>query len=177
MDSVLEVPAASASPPAKTGRAGGGFGLARRLKVARWVVPALLVVLVVGYEAGPSRWLSATYGDTYHLWAEILIYGAVGPVIAFGLLDFLGRWLAEKETAELQSRLLSRARERVQLSEQLSDRALQELFAASMQLCELEAQLPNLPPEAAERLRQICQSFDHAIRHLRDHLMNASLSD
>jgi len=128
------------------------------------------VLLVVVYEVGPARWIQDGVGDAYHFVAEILFYGTVGPLLAFLLLRFLGRWLEERETSELQARVLAQAREHAQVSRELSDDALQTLFAASMLLASLKSTLPDLPPEAASALREMQQSLDRVIRQLSDHL-------
>ncbi|MBI4768852.1 MAG: hypothetical protein HY784_00175 [Chloroflexi bacterium] len=106
-------------------------------------MPVGLLLLVVVYEAGPARWIHDRLGDNYHFVAEVLFYGTTGPALAFVLLDFLGRWLEERETSELQAQVLAQARERAKISHQLSDDALQTLFAASALLTSLESSLPE----------------------------------
>ena len=128
------------------------------------------MLLVVIYEIGPARWIQDGVGDAYHFVAEILLYGTVGPLLAFLLLRFLGRWLEERETSELQAQVLAQAREHARVSRELSDDALQTLFAVSTLLASLESTLPNLSPEAAPTLHETQQSLDCAIRRLRDHL-------
>ena len=139
----------------------------------RWLqflVPAALVLLVVAYEIGPARWLHDRLGSEAHFVAEILVYGSVGPVLAFLLLHLLGRWLEERETSDLQARVLAQAYEHVRIGRKLGDDALQALFAASMLLASLKSSLPDPPPEAASNLLDIQRSLDSAIRRLRDHL-------
>jgi signal transduction histidine kinase len=146
--------------------------LERRLGLLRWLVPAGLLLLVVAYEIGPARWIHDRLGATFHFAAEILVYGTVGPVLAFVLLDFLGRWLEERETSELQAQVLARAREQARLNYQLSDDTLQALFAASVRLTTLEASLPDLPPEAAAQLRETQAALNQAIQQLHARLLN-----
>ena len=134
------------------------------------MAPAALVVLVVVYEIGPAHWLHDRLGEEAHFVAEILVYGSVGPLLAFLLLHLLGRWLEEKETSDLQARVLAQAYEHVRISRKLSDDALQALFAASMLLASLKSSLPDPLPETASNLLAVQQSLDGAIRRLRDHL-------
>jgi signal transduction histidine kinase len=141
-----------------------------RLKQLRWIIPAGLLLIVAGYELGPSMWLAEHIGPALHLLVEILIYGTVGPTLAFVLLTILGRWQDERETSDLQSRLLSAARAQVRAHRQMSDRALQELFAASMHLSALEA---GLEPDTAEELRAIRRALDASIQQLRAELLSA----
>ena len=139
----------------------------------RWLqflVPAALVVLVAVYEIGPAHWLHDRLGEEAHFVAEILVYGSVGPVLAFLLLHLLGRWIEEKETSDLQARVLAQAYEHVRISHKLSDDALQALFAASMLLASLKSSLPDPLPETASNLLAVQRSLDSAIRRLRDHL-------
>jgi len=146
--------------------------LRRRLGLLQWLVPAGLLLLVVAYEVGPSRWIHDRMGDTYHFVAEILVYGTIGPVLAFILLDFLGRWLEERETSDLQAQVLARAREQARLHRQLSDDTLQALFAVSLRLTTLESNWPDLPPEAAAQLRETQAALNQAIQRLHTRLMN-----
>jgi signal transduction histidine kinase len=146
--------------------------LRHRLGLLQWLVPAGLLLLVVAYEVGPSRWIHDRMGDTYHFVAEILVYGTVGPVLAFILLDFLSRWLEERETSDLQAQVLARAREQARLHRQLSDDTLQALFAISLQLTTLESNWPDLPPEAAAQLRETQAALNEAIQRLHTRLMN-----
>jgi signal transduction histidine kinase len=146
--------------------------LRRRLGLLQWLVPAGLLLLVVAYEIGPSRWIHDRMGDTYHFVAEILVYGTVGPVLAFILLDFLGRWLEERETSDLQAQVLARAREQARLHRQLSDDTLQALFAVSLRLTTLESSWPDLPPEAAAQVRETQAALNQAIQQLNARLTN-----
>ena len=146
------------------------YTLRRWLGLLQVLVPAGLVLLVVAYEIGPARWIYDGLGEAYHFVAEILFYGTVGPVLAFLLLHLLHRWLEEKETSDVQAQVLAQAREYARTSRELSDDALQTLFAASMLLASLKSAVPDLPPEAASSLLEIEQSLDLAIQKLRNHL-------
>lgn len=144
--------------------------LRRRLSLLKWLVPACLVFLVVVYELGPSRWIHDGLGSDHHFVVEILVYGTVGPTLAFLVLHLLDYWLEERETTELQALVLAHARERVRISRELSDDALQILFAASTLLATLKTATPDLSPETAAALRETEQALSHAIQQLRDHL-------
>jgi len=146
--------------------------LRRRLSLLQKLAPIGLLFLVIAYEIGPARWIHDWLGDAYHFVAEILVYGTVGPALAYLLLDFLGRWLEERETSELQAKVLAQAREHARISHQLSDEAVQALFAASMLLTSFTSSLSELPPEVASQLREAEQGLHQAIQQLRAHLLN-----
>jgi PAS domain S-box-containing protein len=64
----------------------------------------MLVLLVVVYQLGLVRWVNNTFGELAHLSAEFFLYALVGPLLIYGALRFIGRWLDEEdETARLAS--------------------------------------------------------------------------
>lgn len=146
-----------------------------RFGLLRWLLPLGLLLFVVAYEVGPSRWIHDNLGDAFHFAAEIVLYGTVGPILAFILLNFMDRWLEERETSELQAQVLAQAREQAKISHKLSDDTLQALFATSVLLAALESN-PELPPEAAVQLREAQRALNHAIQQLQAHLLNNSSS-
>lgn len=143
----------------------------RRLRWLQIVVPLGLMLLVIVYELGPSHWIEDGLGVS-HFVAEILLYGTVGPLLAYLVLAFIGRWLEERETTEVQAQVLAQAHRRVQTSRQLSDDALQTLFAASTLLASLKSAAPDLSPDTAALIDQTERALDQAIRQLREHLLN-----
>jgi hypothetical protein len=140
--------------------------LRQRLDLLRWLVPAGLLALVIVNELGLARWVHLQLGDVASVTLNILIYGSVGPVLAYFLLTFIGRWLEERETSALQSQALHQVRAQVQRSHDLTDDALQTLFATSMVLDTLTDRLPDLSPEAAARFREAEQAVNRAIEQL-----------
>jgi len=141
----------------------------RRLDLLKWLMPAGLLLLVVVYEAGPSRWILRNLGDLYHFLGQVLIYGTVGPILAFKLLDFFSRWLEECETSELQAQVLARAREQAQINHRLNDDTLQALFAAGALIAALESD-PATSPEALTQLHGAQQAIQQTIQKLHAHL-------
>ena len=140
-----------------------------RLSWLRWIIPTGLMLLVIAYEIGPARWINGRFGFSYHLAAEILLFGTVGPLLAFVLLDFLARWLDERDTSDLQAQLLAQTREQAQTGHRLCDDALQALFAAGAIIASLKPDSESSPDlaahvEAAER--QLSQT----VKKLRSHL-------
>ena len=138
----------------------------------QWMVPLGLVLLVVIYQLGPARWILETYGLEQHLIVEILFFAVVGPLLAFGLFHFLGRWIEERETSDLQAQLLEHTREQARISHELSDKALQTLFAASILLSTLQSSLGDRSPEGTSTLLQAQVALNSAIDQIRDHLEN-----
>ena len=140
--------------------------LRQRLGQLRWLVPAGLLALVIVNELGLARWVHLHWGDGASIALNILIYGSVGPVMAYLTLTFIGRWLEERETSALQSQALGRARAQAQRHHDLTDDALQTLFATSLILNNLAGGLPDLSPEAAGQFREAEQAVNRAIEQL-----------
>ncbi|MCS6910439.1 MAG: histidine kinase [Anaerolineales bacterium] len=159
------------SPEEALPRPSSQSALRRRLGMLKWLAPGMLVLLVVGYELLISRTVHDMLGPVPHYALDILVYGTVGPVLIFWLLHFLSRWLDERETSELQATILAQARERVRAHQELNDSTLQSLFATSLFLNAVEANLRDLPPEARTQLHAANQSLDRVIRQLREHLL------
>jgi len=143
-----------------------------RLRSLRWILPPLIAVMVAVYELWPARWLEQVLGPQYHSILEFLVYGTVGPLLVFFLLDFLSRWLEERETSELQAQVLEQTRELTRQSRRLSDDALQTLFAAGILLRQVKASLPKDQPETAAYLAELEQSLEKNIQALREHLLD-----
>lgn len=140
----------------------------------QWLVPPSLALLVVIYQLGPARWILETFGAEQHLIAEILVFAVVGPVLAYWLLHFLSRWIDEREISELQAQLLAHTREQARISHELSDTALQTLFAASILLSTLQSSLSDLSPQETSTLLKTQEALNSAIQQIRDHLENES---
>ena len=140
----------------------------------QWTVPLGLVLFVVIYQIGPARWILESLGVEPHLIAEILVFAVVGPLLAYWLLHFLSRWIEEREISELQAQLLAHTREQARISHELSDKALQTLFAASILLSTLQSSLGDLSPEETSTLLKTQEAMNSAIRQIRDHLENKS---
>ncbi len=146
--------------------------LKRRIHLLQRIVPIGLILLVALYELGPARWILEHAGEDYHLFVDVLLFGILGPILAYLLLHFLERWLEERETSELQARLLAHTRELARISHEISDDALQALFGASVMLATLKASLTDMPPNTASALQQTEAALDRAIQQIRDHLEN-----
>lgn len=140
--------------------------LRRRLDLLRWLVPAALLLFVIVHELGLARWVHLNLGDMAVTILNILLYGSVGPALAYLMLTFIGRWLEERETSELQSQALHQARAQVQRSHDLTDDALQTLFATSVVLDNLTDGLADLTPKAAAHFHEARQAVTHAIEQL-----------
>jgi signal transduction histidine kinase len=138
----------------------------------RWVVPLCLAGLVVFYELGPALWINNHFGQTYHLLAETLFYGTLGPLLSFLVLDVLRRWMLEREARELQDRVLQQTQEQVRISRGLNDDALQTLFAAGILLSSLKKIQPDLPADTAASIHETEVALDRAIVQLRKNLEN-----
>jgi len=142
-----------------------------RLRWMRWWVPLILMALVVAYEFGISRLIHEVWGSWAHYVVDALVYGTVGPLLAFGSFSFLIRWLEERQTSELQAKILKQAREYARHHHEFTDSTLQSLFATSLFLQAVTANRHHLPPTVASQLQTIHQSLDATIRGLREHLL------
>lgn len=146
--------------------------LRRRLGLIKWLIPAGLMLLVIVYELGPARWLNDGLGFSYHLLAEIVLFGTLGPALAFVLLDLLGRWVDEKETADLQAKLLAEANEKEIIVRQVSDDTLQVLFATSLLIATMKSDHFDLPSDTTAQIEATEQELQEAIDRLRSHLLS-----
>ena len=144
----------------------------RQLGLLKWLVPAGLILLVIAYEVGPSRWIYEGFGFRIHVVAEILLFGTAGPIVAFIVLELLGRWIDEKETADFQSQLLAQASEKEQVVRQTSDDTLQVLFATSLLLTTFKSERSNLPSNTAKQIETTERALNETIQRLHTQLMD-----
>jgi len=151
--------------------------LHKKIRLLKWLIPLALVLVVVAYEIGPSRWVYVRLGFTYHLVVEILLFGTVGPLLAFLVLELLYRWTTEKETAEFQANLLARAKEREVEGRRINDDTLQVLFATSLLLASFKADGPDLPSSTSAQIEVTEQFLSDAIRQVRSHLSGGKAVD
>ncbi len=138
----------------------------------KWTIPLALALLVAGYELLPAIWIHDTWGVGFHALLDMFLFGTIGPAIVYVLLNFLERWLEERETSDLQAQILQRAREDAHHSRQLNDDAVQVLFSASALIESLKANHSELPPDTLAHIEITEQALDKAIRELRAHLLD-----
>jgi hypothetical protein len=144
----------------------------RQMRLLKWLVPAVMILLVVGYELGPSRWTYEGLGFNYHLLLEIIVFGTVGPLLAFAILELLGRWVDEKDTADLQAQLLTQANEKESQGRQLNDDTIQVLFATSLLMTTIKADGSDLSPATISHIEITEQALSESIKQLADHLLS-----
>jgi len=142
------------------------------LHTLKWAIPLALALLVAGYEMLPAIWIHDAWGVGFHALLDMFLFGTIGPAIVYVLLNFLERWLEERETSDLQAQILQRAREDAHHSRQLNDDAVQVLFSASALIESLKANHSELPPDAITHIEITEQALDKAIRDLRAHLLD-----
>lgn len=144
----------------------------RQLQTLKWLIPSGLVILVILYEIGPSRWTYQGWGFNIHLLVEIILFGTVGPLLAFVLMELLGRWMDEKETADYQARLLTQASEKESKVRQLNDDTIQVLFATSLLMNTIKSDGSNLPPATISQIETTERELSKSIKQLRSHLLS-----
>lgn len=145
------------------------------LRRLNWLLPAFLFLLVVGYQLGPARWIHTYLGHPYHIAAEIIVFGTAGPLLASGFIYLFRRWLEERDTSDLQSQLLERAREEAKRSRELNDDALQVLFAAGAMLDTLKAAHPTLDDALMEEVETTEEALQAAVLQLRSRLLQPDI--
>ena len=143
----------------------------RFLPRLRWLIPLGLALLVIIYEIGPAFWIYESYGIDAHIMVEIVVFGTIGPLLSFFLLNFLERWLEERETSDLQAQILAQAQQDAHTSRVLSDYAIQMLFAAGTLITSLKESHPELTEETAVQIQGIENSLNQAIAQIRTHLL------
>ena len=147
--------------------------LRQRVGLLKWLIPVGLMFLVAVYEIGPAQWIYAQGGEIFEIVADVLIFGTVGPVLAFFALSLLEEWFEERETSDLQAEILADARRDSETSRQLTDDAIQVLFAASALISSLQSAQAEIPMEYVSQLRNTETALDTAIKNLRLHLLSA----
>lgn len=95
-------------------------------------------------------------------------------MLAYLLLDYIARWLEEKETSDLQAQVLSETREQMNISRKLNDDALQTLYATSIYLNTLASAMPDMPQELLAKKEETKRGLERAMQGLREHLQNQS---
>ena len=146
-------------------------GLRHKLGLLKRLIPIGLILIVIGYELGPSRWIYIRYGFNIHLTFEILIFATIGPVLAYLVLELLHRWIEEKETADIQANLISVAKERELAVRQISDDTLQVLFATSLLMATIKSK-ETITPTITAQIEVTEKALDQSIDRLRGHLLD-----
>ncbi len=146
--------------------------LRQRVGLLKWLIPVGLMFLVAVYELGPAQWIYARFGIKSLIVADVLIFGTVGPVLAFFALSLLEQWFEERETSDLQAEILALTRKDLERSRRLNDDAIQVLFAAWAMISSLQSVQAEIPVEYVTQLRNIETALDGAIRNLRLHLLS-----
>lgn len=144
----------------------------RQLWLLRWLIPVSLALVVVSYELIISRWTFQQWGFSNHLIVEISVFGTMGPLLAFVLLELLGKWIEEKETADLQSPLLAKANEKEQIGRQINDTTIQVLFGTSLLMSKIKVEGSNLPAETIRQIERTESALNESMELLRTHLLN-----
>lgn len=144
----------------------------RSLRRMRWLLPLLMAALVVVYEFVVGHMFQPEYGRMAHELSDILIFGTVGPVLTFVLLDYLDRFVQERETSDLQADLLRRTRREADSARELIDEAIQIMFSTSTLIDQLKESQQVLPAPTEAQIAGTEKALDDYIRRLRGHLMS-----
>lgn len=145
-------------------------GLRHKLGLLKWLIPFGLVIIVIAYEIGPSRWIYNSLGFTPHLVIEIFVFATIGPLLTYLALELLSRWIEEKETADIQANLLSQAKQKEMEARKISDETIQVLFATSLLMAIIKSK-ETTPPHIAAQIEVTEKALDESIDKLRLHLL------
>jgi len=74
--------------------------VSRRIHLLRWLLPAVIAVVVLVYQLIFAAYAHDNFGHTEHTLLELLFYAGLGPAVSWAVLTQIGRWLNEKEEAE-----------------------------------------------------------------------------
>ena len=144
------------------------------LRVLRWLLPVLMIVFVMLYELGPGQWLMDRFGPWAHTAGEVIVFGTAGPLLTFIFLEFFGRWLDERDTSDLQARLMAEARADVNHSRAMVDDAVQAIFSASALLMALQVEAERQGVDTgAIPVAETQRALDNIVDDLRAHLQEA----
>ncbi len=148
--------------------------LRQRLRTLRWLLPLVMAFFVMMYELGPGHWLMDRFGPDAHTLGEVIVFGTAGPLLTFIVLEFLARWLDERETSDLQAQLMAEARADVSRSRALVDDAVQAIFSASalMTALQVEAEQQGVDTGAIP-VAETQSALDDIVDDLRAHLTDA----
>lgn len=144
----------------------------RQLRILKWLIPVGLALVVVTYELIISRWTFQSWGFNNHLIVEVSVFGTVGPLLTYVLLELLGRWIDEKETADWQSRLLAKANEKEQKVRQINDATIQVLFGTSLLMSTIKSEGSNLPDKTIHQIEHTEAALNESIELLRTQLLS-----
>ena len=149
--------------------------LSDRLQLIHWTLPAAIGLLAIVYQVGAARYVHTTYGDWPHYGMEVLLYGAMAPIVLWFVLGIVRTWVEEKEQAEaevyrlnieLQQRVEERTRELREKAEALTaaNERLQELDQLKSEFVslvshELRAPLTNVR-SAVELMQDGCPGLN-----------------
>jgi hypothetical protein len=148
--------------------------LRQRLRLLRWLAPVVMVIVIVLYEMGPGHWLMDRLGPWAHTAGEVVVFGTAGPLLAFFVLDIVGRWLDERDTSDFQAQIMREARADVSRSRALVDDAVQALFSAGalMDALQVEAEQQGVDTSTIP-VAETQQALKGIVGELRAHLQEA----
>jgi signal transduction histidine kinase len=143
-----------------------------RVRWLRYVLPPLLVFVVVFYQLGIAQALENNYGHTVHYGVEVAFYSLTGPVVAWLMLVWVERKLADQERLELQIQAAEQEKasvleeERARIARDLHDGMAQTLYFLALKTDMLRQKLsPN--DEVAQELRDMGKSLRQIIQDVR----------
>ena len=149
----------------------------RRLLRLRRLSPPVLLFLVAAYQMGPARWVHDRLGESPHFLAEIVTFGLAAALIGYILPELALRWNEERETSELQALALVGERERMQRAHELSDEAIQALYAAGV-LLRVDGRNPKtIADKALDLLDRAHRSLTLAMAYLRNPLPRSDVHE
>lgn len=112
--------------------------LSDRLRLMQWMLPAAIGLLVAVYQIGLARYVHENFGAWPHYAMEVLLYGAMAPIVMWFILGIVRTWVGQKEQAETEVHRLN-----IELQQRVEERT-RELQAKAEQLTAANARLQEL---------------------------------
>jgi signal transduction histidine kinase len=170
-------PSQEQAPAGANGGVAASRAFQRRLLRLRRLSPPVLLFLVAVYQMGPARWVHDRVGESQHFLVEIVAFGLAAGLIGYILPELALRWNEERETSELQALALIGERERMQRAHELSDEAVQSLYAAGV-LLRVDGGTPKAVAEKTlDLLNRSHQSLTQAMAYLRNPLPRSDVHE
>lgn len=148
--------------------------VSRRVARLKWLLPFLIVLWVLLYQSILVPLVHNTWGQHWHRVMEILLYGAVGPLVTFFVLAWIQHWLEEKERTERKIReqekrmALIREEEGRRIAQHLHREVLPNLAYIANKLEHIRGQLLEEPDQADRELDKVEDLLREATAELRD---------
>src|SRR5512143_2147924 len=143
--------------------------LSDRLRLIHWALPAAIALFAAIYQIGPARYVHENFGPWAHYSMEVLLYGALAPILMWFVLGIVRTWVQQKEQAEAEVYRLN-----IELQQRVEERTrelrakAEELSAANQRLQELDRLKSEFVSLVSHELRAPLTNVRSAIELMED---------